>query len=566
MAEAVVQTALCLIVKERFPLLAKRLRYSHRRFNNSEEVHKLAAWLAPMDVLQLAFWLSSLYANLLSKKRRKYNALFFTPPELSSRVIANLKEAGTEFSKAKFIDPACGGAAFLGPVAGEIRAALRQRKVDSKGILRHLERHLAGWDIDPVLCKLCKAFVWMVVYEDIQHAGFVPEIAVKHGDALKLSKRHRGLFDVVVCNPPYRKVPAEELADLSEENRSVCSGQPNLYAIFMAMAVKLPRPGGRIALITPTSFLSGQYFAPLRNKIASKTHVRQIDLVEKRQGVFVYVEQETAVTLLQRKDEASNATNLPTSICAIGSQCGAEFIGEASIPKDGSLWVLPRARSDVPLLRLFGGNKHTVATYGYETGTGLFVPHRDKRKTTRYKRGNHRAFPLIWSTDVGRSGELRFEKAQHPKRFVVMPKTCDHLVNRSPSVVLQRTTAKDDARRLVAAPISEEFVSKHGGYIGENHVVFLLRTERAVCDIGLLAKILRSKTVDRLFRCMSGSVAVSTSELEELPLPDPHRLIAALKSEKNIESAIAAAYAPVDEPTRRDSAARQQKVRDEMLV
>src|SRR5688500_11483846 len=187
LAQALVQKTLHLLAVKRFPLLASRLRYQHLRFNNSKDVEQLVEWLRPMDVLELAFWLSSLYANLLSKKHRKYHALFFTPPELSARVVVNLKNAGTNFTQATFIDPACGGAAFLAPLAAEIRDALRQQGLGPREILRHLESHLAGWDLDPVLCKLCKAFVWMTMYEEIKETHFLPELAVKCGDALAIS-------------------------------------------------------------------------------------------------------------------------------------------------------------------------------------------------------------------------------------------------------------------------------------------------------------------------------------------------------------------------------------------
>ncbi len=556
LAQALVQRTLHILAVKRFPLLASRLRYQHLRFNNSKDVEQLVEWLRPMDVLELAFWLSSLYANLLSKKRRKYHALFFTPPELSARVIANLTAAGVDFTTARLIDPACGGAAFLAPIAGVVRKALREKGRSPKRILRHLETHLTGWDIDPVLCKFCKAFVWMMMYEEIEAARFIPQLQVKSGDALTMSRRNKGRFEVVVCNPPYRKVPTGELASLSKENRVISSGQPNLYAIFMAVAVRLTKRDGRIVLITPTSFLSGQYFAPLRKYLATEAQVCSIDLVEKRQGVFVYVEQETAVTTLRRRQQIEKRTDTLTGVFAIGSQRGAELVGSADVPKDGSLWVLPRAKSDVPLLQLFTNKKHTFESYGYETGTGLFVPHRDKRKTLARKGRRRRAFPLVWSTDISRSGELGFEKNSHKKRFVVMPEADDEVVIRVPSVALQRTTAKDDARRLVAVPIAERFVAKYGGYIGENHVVFLLKTDHAVCEIGVLAKILRSHVVDRLFRCMSGSVAVSTSELAELPLPDPQVVNAALERGENVELAIAAGYKePVESAV--DRAARQ---------
>jgi adenine-specific DNA-methyltransferase len=540
LAQALVQKTLHLLAVKRFPLLARRLVYQHQQFNNSKDVEQLAEWLRPMDVLHLAFWLSSLYANLLSKKRRKHHALFFTPPELSSRVIANLRRAGANFSTARFIDPGCGGAAFLAPLAGVIRDALRDKGTSPKRTLKHLETHLTGWDIDPLLCKLCKAFVWMVMYEEIKATQFIPELQVRRGDALTISRRKKSRFDVVVCNPPYRKVPTKELANLSQENRAICSGQPNLYAIFMAVAVRLTKRGGQIGLITPTSFLSGPSFRPLRKRLAADTEIRQVDLVEKRQGVFVSVEQETAVTILQKV--ARNAKRKETSVFAIGSEQPSELVGTASVPKDGSVWVLPRAKGDVPLLAVLRARKHTLASYGYETRAGLFVPHRDKRRTRKERRGQARAFPLIWCTDIGQDGRFEFDLTQHSKHFVVMRKKDDGVVLRKPSVALQRTTAKDDSRRLVAAPISENVVKKYGGYVGENHVVFLLQGERAVCDVNLLAKILRSKTVDRLFRCISGSVSVSSSELAELSLPDLQIVHAAVARGESIESAIDEGY------------------------
>jgi adenine-specific DNA-methyltransferase len=548
LAEALVLRVLHVLVAQRFPLLSRRLRFRSRRFNKSEHVVQLAKWLGDMEVLELAFWLSSLYANLVSKKTRKHRALFFTPPKLSSRVIADIQDTGADFSTARFIDPACGGAAFLAPVAGAIRKSLRDKGMGPKRILLHLQTHITGWDLDPVLCKLCKAFVWMVVYEDIKATGFIPALDVTSGDALTRSRRKKAQYDVVVCNPPYRKVPTKELKNLSAEHRAVCTGQPNLYAIFMRVAVKLAVSDGRIALLTPTSFLSGQYFSPLRKHLTAAAQVCQVDLVEKRQGVFVGVEQETAVTILRR--QVGGIRSRPdTKIFAIGSEHAAEFVGCATLPTDDALWVLPRAPGDVPLLRLFKEQAHTIASYGYETRTGLFVPHRDKRRTVKKKGRRKRAYPLIWSTDIGQSGRFKFERTAHEKRFVIMRLKDDAVVRRTPSVALQRTTAKDDARRLVAAPISERFVNKFGGYIGENHVVFLSKSsERAACEVGLLSKILRSKTVDRLFRCMSGSVAVSASELGELPLPDPQVLNAALARGETIETAVAAGYRPARRP------------------
>jgi adenine-specific DNA-methyltransferase len=41
-----------------------------------------------------------------------------------------------------------------------------------------------------------------------------------------------------------------------------------------------------------------------------------------------------------------------------------------------------------------------------------------------------------------------------------------------------------------------------------------------------MAALLNTETVDRIFRCLSGSTAVSRFEMESVPLPPPNRLAA----------------------------------------
>ena len=43
-------------------------------------------------------------------------------------------------------------------------------------------------------------------------------------------------------------------------------------------------------------------------------------------------------------------------------------------------------------------------------------------------------------------------------------------------------------------------------------------------SIDVLAAFLNSETTDRVFRCLSGSVAVSAYEIESLPLPGKDKL------------------------------------------
>ena len=96
------------------------------------------------------------------------------------------------------------------------------------------------------------------------------------------------------------------------------------------------------------------------------------------------------------------------------------------------------------------------------------------------------------------------------------------MVTDHPCVLLQRTTAKEQCRRLIAAELPEQFLEKHGAVVIENHLNMikpLNGTPRV--SAAALAALLNSDVVDQVFRCINGSVAVSAYELQALPLPSP---------------------------------------------
>jgi adenine-specific DNA-methyltransferase len=73
---------------------------------------------------------------------------------------------------------------------------------------------------------------------------------------------------------------------------------------------------------------------------------------------------------------------------------------------------------------------------------------------------------------------------------------------------------------LIAAEMPNSFLAKYSAVTVENHLNMLIPTAaKPVIRPALLSAFLNSPAVDRAFRCLSGSVAVSAYELESLPLP-----------------------------------------------
>jgi adenine-specific DNA-methyltransferase len=194
------------------------------------------------------------------------------------------------------------------------------------------------------------------------------------------------------------------------------------------------------------------------------------------------------------------------------------------------------------------GMRHRLADWGYSVSTGPLVWNRYKDQLSH--RSGRRRLPLVWAEAVTADGRFiwRAEKKNHAPFFELRDGD-DWLVTKQPCVLVQRTTAKEQHRRLIAAALPASFLARHGSVVIENHLNMLRPTAGPPpVPPGVLAAFLNSGAADRAFRCVSGSVAVSAYELESLPLPAPEalrelaQLIGARARRSQIETAWARLY------------------------
>lgn len=511
--------------------------------------------LRQLDFLEGAYWLSSAYAMLADESHRKQLAMFFTPASLTRGLLDDLAEQGVDFGSQSFLDPACGGAAFLAPIALRMKDALAARGVGPRAILQHIESHLYGTDLDGTLCALSAHFLRMALHAEIRAAGYLPAFKVHRADSLRQLNPMIGQLDVVVCNPPYRKMSVDELIPLRGQYGDVIESQPNLYGLFIALCVRLLREGGRAALVTPTSFLSGQYFSALRKFLSRNVSIEHIGMVSDRLGVFIDVEQETALTVLRRTVPAAG-TDVWADVSVVSVTGSYQTVGQCRLPSTGEVWPIPRAVEDVSLLRAAGKSTFRLSDYGYRVRIGAFVWNRDERPTFQcaqdVKRARCRtAVPLLWSADISLDGQLHFdgETAKPDEhRFVDLGSRKHRSIVSRPGVVLQRVTSNTQARRLVATAVPLWLFKEYGGFVGENHLVVLEQTvESPVLAPEELASLLAVPAIDRFFRCISGATNVSAFELRQLSLPDPHRLKELLKDGLSMPEAVHRAYESLDD-------------------
>ena len=472
--------------------------------------------------LHAGYLISSLYTVMLPEKMRSALGAYYTPPALVERLLDMVAEAGFDWRKGYILDPACGGGAFLAPVA--VRMLRSLDATDPAFVLRNIATRLHGFEIDPFA-----AWVSMVLLETtllpvcLKANKRLPDL-IETKDSLAISEGESKQYDLVIGNPPYGKVTLDDT--LRQTYRRSLYGHANLYGLFTDLAVRLVKPAGLIGYVTPTSFLGGQYFKALRGLMKEEAPPVMMDFVTERQGVFEDVLQETMLTVYKRADER----NVPVSVHFMKSNgedspVQVQAVGMFKLPSNGEEpWFLPRAPQQATLLKKMSFMPHRLVDYGFCVNTGQLVWNRHKQQL-RVDKGKE-CYPLVWAESVTQDGHFNFsaERRNHTP-FFQFQNGQDHLITRESCVLVQRTTAKEQKRRLIAALLPEAFVHNYGGVVVENHLNMIKPIPgKAMVSPTVIAALLNTKTLDQVFRCISGSVAVSIYELNALPLPSPGQI------------------------------------------
>jgi len=480
------------------------------------QIGKMAAKL---DAETAAYQIGLIYTGMLPTEHRGEFGVFYTPPALTARLLDQATAAKVNWAKCRVLDPACGGGAFLAPIAQRIMEELEG--CSPKLLLQSIGNRLHGFEIDPFGAWLSQVTLDAVLLPISSVSGLTLPIMVTVCDSLR-QPPVKDPFDLVIGNPPYGK------AKLDAETRELYSrslyGHANLYGLFTDLAIRQTKPGGLIAYITPTSFLAGGYFKNLRSLIGKEAPPLSIDFVAARKGVFDDVLQEMALTTYRKAGKS-----VPITVSEITSTSDGAIkvteTGSICLPKNSTLpWLLPRNPSQTKLVAKLAKMPCRLADWGYGVSTGPLVWNRHKSQLVCD--GGDQRFPLIWAEAITLDGQFLFraDRKNHAPYFELKPAE-RHLLTTQPCVLLQRTTAKEQNRRLIATALPLEFLELHGGVVIENHINMVRPIiDAPIVSTSVLAAFLNSGAADRAFRCVSGSVAVSAYELESLPLPAPSSL------------------------------------------
>ncbi len=484
--------------------------------------------------------ISSAYALLMGSDRRKALSAYFTPPGLAAAVL----DAASGFLEATenptVLDPACGGGSFLTPVARHLISMKCRHGASAPEACARALQQMTGVEIDAGLAKLSEKLLRRMLEREYAVTRKGPLGVVKCGDALSVSLR--GTFDLVIGNPPYGRVRNRiEESILKAYGRANLGGHTNLYSLFLLRSLEWVKPGGGLVFVLPTSFVAGPYFAGVRHEVFSRAVVKKIDLHEQRENLFLGAVQDICLLVLQRREESGVTTTDKPHPYELGyiDACGVRSRRGTGLARgNGEPWTLPvshevgitaewrigeRGKESTPF---------TLSDYGYRVRVGKVVPTRERDRLHTSRRTGD--LPLVWASSIRPDGSFDFEAAKRLGNALwYSPETegSAGYTSTRPAVLVQRTSNRDQCRRLNAAMIPNRFRSEHrDGFVAENHVIVIeVGAGKPSVPPSVLAKLLNAAVTNERFSAVSGSFSVSAKLLQRLALPDP-ALVRALKA------------------------------------
>lgn len=403
---------------------------------------------------------------------------------------------------------------------------------------------------------------WLSSYEISLHAAvrtddFVMTYAEALCDALGVNPSlfradaDTESFDLVISNPPYFKIPKSD--PRAKAASAVIHGQPNIYALFMAASAAVLKPGGQFVFITPRSYASGPYFRLFRERFFARMKPDHVHVFQSRTDAFKRddILQENIIVKASREDGWLDKPD--HGHIWISSSNGSNDFNGSKLKRLRSDLILdvhsadkvlhiPTTDKELEIMESVRSWSGSLKSYGLEISTGPVVPFRAASLLDEIGEVPGTHAPLLWMQHVkAMKVQWPIPEKKKPQYIKTSASALKLLVPNKNYVLIRRFSAKEERRRLVAAPmLAGHFKSSWLGL--ENHLNYIHRpagelTEEEAWGLSVL---FNSAILDSYFRTMNGNTQVSATELRAMPLPDQEIIL-------ELGKAVMALKNPLDE-------------------
>jgi adenine-specific DNA-methyltransferase len=330
----------------------------------------------------------------------------------------------------------------------------------------------------------------------------------------------RESYDLIVMNPPYRKVTRgsdEETAFAAAKVRTT-----NMYAGFVTLALRLLAPGGQLVAITPRSFANGAYFSGFRQELLRTTSIRRIHVFDRRNAVFKDsdVLQENVIITLERSTTSRDV--LISSSRDFTEEPTVHMVSYEAVvqPADPEKFIhISTDQAGLAVATEMSAMPARLADLGLEVSTGRVVDFR----ATEHLRATLGAAdaPLVYPGHLVPGGCRWPEGAPRKPQAIARNSLTEwSLIPSGTYVTVRRFSAKEEPRRVVASLIQpEDLPGEVWGF--ENHLnVFHVKGRGMAVDAAKkLVEYLNSDMVDAYVRLFNGHTQINAGDLRNLRYP-----------------------------------------------
>lgn len=481
---------------------------------------------SPVDYAdRLANW----YTSQSRANDRKLLGQYMTPASVA-RYMA--MQSGADSETVRFLDPGAGTGILTCAFCEYLTSgsvSVRQIRVVAfevhsllalllRSSLRHLKNYLAERDVD---------FSFQ-----IETADFVlsQSHALNAGGTL-FSSNELDPFDFVIANPPYFKISRSD--PRSQAAAAVVHGQPNMYSLFMAVGASLLRENGKLITITPRSFASGPYFQRFREWFFERMRPCSIHVFQSRRDAFRHddVLQENVILTATKKRNWLKGKTDSFQVMISASEgindlesSSKNHVGISQILIEnghGKVLRIPDTGASETVHEIVDGWHGSLASYGLWISTGPVVPFRATSLLSDDGDDMKSHAPLLWMQHVGiMNVTWPLPNVRKPQFISSGPEASRLLVRNENYVLIRRFSAKEQPRRLTAAPYERATLQTE--VLGlENHLNYLYRPHGRLTldETWGIAVLFNSTLLDVYFRSINGNTQVSATELRDMPLP-----------------------------------------------
>jgi len=451
-------------------------------------------------------------------------AQFFTPTKIAD-FMASLFDLNK--SKIRILDPGAG--------EGILSQAIIDRIIKER--IRLTEIEVVAIEFDSKLLEILESkykialdncrkagidFSYKIINKDFIEYGFQEK-----NNSLFTKESKLGLFDLIITNPPYKKIQTS--SDTRKYLNFLEAESTNLYTAFLSIASLFIKDDGQLVAITPRSFCNGTYFKKFRSNLLQKFHFHRVHIYNKRDSAFNKdnVLQENIIYLIKPFKPENNLVSITTS-----ESLEDELFKTINVNHD--LIVLPHDKNKIihiisdeyslNIAERISLLKKNIRDIDINVSTGRVVDFRAKEYLADIN--EDKIAPLFYPLHFT-NGLIKWPKNTYKKKEAIFinNETENILIPSGCYVFCKRFSSKEEKKRISAAFYDPETIDFQ--LIGiENHLNYF-HTQNKPLSQSIAKGItiyLNSTIVDQYFRLFNGHTQVNADDLRYLPYPDREKL------------------------------------------